>query len=424
MLAPYMMEFPTSIMVFITIVYRAEQMSSSHGTRSKNLLSQKQKHQNEQECAITRQNVLNLRSHSFFSSEASKSNNNDDSKSSVDNANENDESMDKADKAIEEDDVDMLDGTETETESYPRYGGGERPGPRRKSCPWCNNRKCTHCRCDSYARCDHSRNEQCKRVRYGRRLVCNTCERNKLKDSGKKYPPRENTKATTPKLLCKKESDEADEDCMVFHEDPTDNHGDESVKPSTLPPTPQVSKKGGSVSEAAQQSTLVQAMTVLTTQSRNRPKLNISTQDEQDPFDVALQSFMSTSTTPVSISALLLPISPIDGGMGNTQFNFFPMNNSQSSSMQDAFVHPLSGSTLDSTEASSFLDLMSSADYYSERLLQENSKKHKGKIQQQPQAESDVGSDKESIGVNSPHCDKSDYYHSFPTTTSSINYTI
>ena len=39
----------------------------------------------------------------------------------------------------------------------------QRPGPRRKSCQWCNNRKCTHCRCESFSRCDHSNNEQCKR---------------------------------------------------------------------------------------------------------------------------------------------------------------------------------------------------------------------------------------------------------------------
>jgi hypothetical protein len=65
-------------------------------------------------------------------------------------------------------------------------------GGKGKLCPWCSLKKCTHCRCGSYVKCDHGPNEPCKRVRYGRRLVCNTCERNKLKQEPGKKPGRKN----------------------------------------------------------------------------------------------------------------------------------------------------------------------------------------------------------------------------------------
>ncbi len=62
----------------------------------------------------------------------------------------------------EEDDDDDDDDNYVEKYSI----GHKRPGPRRRSCPWCSNRKCSHCRCEGFSRCDHSNNEPCKRVRY------------------------------------------------------------------------------------------------------------------------------------------------------------------------------------------------------------------------------------------------------------------
>lgn len=52
-------------------------------------------------------------------------------------------------------------------------------------CPWCRKSKCSHCRCSGFAGCTHARGVPCERVRYGRRLVCNPCEKHKLIHSKK-----------------------------------------------------------------------------------------------------------------------------------------------------------------------------------------------------------------------------------------------
>lgn len=56
-----------------------------------------------------------------------------------------------------------------------------RPGPRPVPCPWCDQTKCNHCRCLGHASCNHKPGEMCPNERYKRRLVCNPCEKNKLR---------------------------------------------------------------------------------------------------------------------------------------------------------------------------------------------------------------------------------------------------
>lgn len=57
----------------------------------------------------------------------------------------------------------------------------KRPGPRLSACQWCGKVSCNHCRCTGQANCTHAPGEMCKNSRYKRRLVCNPCEKNKLK---------------------------------------------------------------------------------------------------------------------------------------------------------------------------------------------------------------------------------------------------
>jgi hypothetical protein len=62
---------------------------------------------------------------------------------------------------------------------------GRKPGPRPKACPWCppNSGRCNHCHCLGYDGCSHPPGQMCSRARYKRRLVCNPCEKHKLKFS-------------------------------------------------------------------------------------------------------------------------------------------------------------------------------------------------------------------------------------------------
>ena len=54
-------------------------------------------------------------------------------------------------------------------------------GRRKNKCRFCHSETCLHCQCKGgYSRCTHDKNEMCHRKRYRRRLVCNSCERNKL----------------------------------------------------------------------------------------------------------------------------------------------------------------------------------------------------------------------------------------------------
>ena len=63
-----------------------------------------------------------------------------------------------------------------------------KPGPKRRRCPWCTiacadgNKPppCTCCHCSGYGNCKHGLGAKCSTPRYGRRLVCNACERAKL----------------------------------------------------------------------------------------------------------------------------------------------------------------------------------------------------------------------------------------------------
>ena len=55
------------------------------------------------------------------------------------------------------------------------------PGPRLSACQWCGKVTCNHCRCTGQSNCNHAPGEMCKNPRYKRRLVCNPCEKNKLK---------------------------------------------------------------------------------------------------------------------------------------------------------------------------------------------------------------------------------------------------
>ncbi|KAK8801917.1 hypothetical protein WA158_006312 [Blastocystis sp. Blastoise] len=67
-----------------------------------------------------------------------------------------------------------------------------RPGPRPVPCPWCDQTKCNHCRCLGHANCSHKPGEMCTNERYKRRLVCNPCEKNKLRKQ-KENVPLDNT---------------------------------------------------------------------------------------------------------------------------------------------------------------------------------------------------------------------------------------
>ena len=67
------------------------------------------------------------------------------------------------------------EGRESERHAY------KRPGPRLSACQWCGKVTCNHCRCTGQGNCNHAPGEMCKNSRYKRRLVCNPCEKNKLK---------------------------------------------------------------------------------------------------------------------------------------------------------------------------------------------------------------------------------------------------
>lgn len=67
-----------------------------------------------------------------------------------------------------------------------------KPGPKPNRCMWCSQIQCTHCQCPGYDGCDHHHGKPCSRFpvgessgferRYKRRLVCNTCEKAKLRE--------------------------------------------------------------------------------------------------------------------------------------------------------------------------------------------------------------------------------------------------
>lgn len=58
----------------------------------------------------------------------------------------------------------------------------KKPGPRPTRCMWCGSTECTHCRCTGQTGCNHKKGEMCPNQRYKRRLVCNSCEKNKLRE--------------------------------------------------------------------------------------------------------------------------------------------------------------------------------------------------------------------------------------------------
>ena len=57
-----------------------------------------------------------------------------------------------------------------------------KPGPRPSACTWCEKPGCGHCRCKGFPGCAHEAGVMCSRPRYGRRLVCNPCEKHKLQE--------------------------------------------------------------------------------------------------------------------------------------------------------------------------------------------------------------------------------------------------
>ena len=69
----------------------------------------------------------------------------------------------------------------------------KKPGPRPTACIWCGSTECTHCRCNGQIGCNHKKGEMCPNARYKRRLVCNSCEKNKLREK------RQNSIANTTK---------------------------------------------------------------------------------------------------------------------------------------------------------------------------------------------------------------------------------
>ena len=62
----------------------------------------------------------------------------------------------------------------------------KKPGPRPTPCMWCNSTDCTHCRCTGQNGCGHKRGEMCPNPRFKRRLVCNSCEKVKLREEAAK----------------------------------------------------------------------------------------------------------------------------------------------------------------------------------------------------------------------------------------------
>ena len=58
----------------------------------------------------------------------------------------------------------------------------KKPGPRPTACIWCQSTDCQHCRCTGQMGCSHKKGEMCPNPRYKRRLVCNSCEKNKLRE--------------------------------------------------------------------------------------------------------------------------------------------------------------------------------------------------------------------------------------------------
>ena len=58
----------------------------------------------------------------------------------------------------------------------------KKPGPRPTRCMWCGSTECTHCRCTGQSGCNHKKGELCTNQRYKRRFVCNSCEKNKLRE--------------------------------------------------------------------------------------------------------------------------------------------------------------------------------------------------------------------------------------------------
>ena len=92
----------------------------------------------------------------------------------------------------------------------------KKPGPRPTACIWCQSTDCQHCRCTGQMGCNHKKGEMCPNPRYKRRLVCNSCEKNKLREkqqsntlqvakkkrdkpSAKPNPKRETAKSTVIK---------------------------------------------------------------------------------------------------------------------------------------------------------------------------------------------------------------------------------
>ena len=61
-----------------------------------------------------------------------------------------------------------------------RIPKNKRPGPKRSPCPHCGLTDCSHCRCPGTPLCCHE-GKMCTNHRYRRRLVCNPCEKNRIK---------------------------------------------------------------------------------------------------------------------------------------------------------------------------------------------------------------------------------------------------
>jgi hypothetical protein len=277
---------------------------------------------------------------------------------------------------------------------------------RKKSCMWCNNRKCNHCRCSGYDRCDHSSNEPCKRGKYGRRLVCNTCERNKLKD-GK----HGTSKSTKPAVVKDKKMD-SPASISSKASSPSLSHGRGKGYMSNLfmnmHPIRQEDSQDSlySTPKRASPATLFQSATaynLTTTTARrngNKPNLNICTVDD-DCFDLALQSLLDSSlpTTPNDLFSFnTMPLSPL------MQYPTYPMPGAATTNANNnsVFTFPVSFSPPATpsmqVDPSYFLDLMSTMDF------QQNKTDRDIGIKGQPISEPECGSDKDSMGgMASPH---------------------
>ena len=87
----------------------------------------------------------------------------------------------------------------------------KKPGPRPTTCIWCNETDCKHCRCMGQIGCNHKKGEMCPNPRYKRRLVCNSCEKNKLREkqqlsalqSSKKKRPKSASKTSRKRVIPK-----------------------------------------------------------------------------------------------------------------------------------------------------------------------------------------------------------------------------